>query len=96
MSSTEKPLADALIVARRSTLKIDRSAPAPRPPDHLLKEVNLFSICTNDSIPYTLVVDRTYETVAGLDCTADPVVLRFIATVVKVAPSQRQKSVSAA
>ena len=29
------------------------------------KEVPFFSICTNDSIPDTLVIDRTYQTGAG-------------------------------
>jgi hypothetical protein len=41
----------------------------------LTKEVEFFSICTNDSFPDTLDVDRTYETVAGLSCIALPLPL---------------------
>jgi phosphoenolpyruvate-protein kinase (PTS system EI component) len=59
-----------------STVIRGPSAPAFPKPEHVVKEVRFFSICTNDSIPYTLVVDRTYETVPGSNCTALPVVLR--------------------
>ena len=57
--------------------------------DEFAREVDFFSIGTNDLIQYTLAVDRSDPDVANLYSSGDPSILRLIRHVVEAGPKAR-------
>jgi len=58
--------------------------------EEFAREVDFFSIGTNDLIQYTLACDRSDPTVAGLYWAGDPSILRLIRMVMRAAEKHRK------
>ena len=59
--------------------------------DHFAREVDFFSVGTNDLAQYALAMDRTHPRLAPHADALDPAVLRLIAQTTRAAQSQRKR-----